>query len=490
VTSATLEERHLEPVPGPGRASVARNATMLAIANVAARACALGLTIALGRGLGVGQYGRYGFAVAVAMIIVPIADLGLTDYVWREAARGGAGGHAQARRMAEIKLGLSLATLGLTTAAAMLIAGPGSAAVIVIVLAFTLADGVSAFVFGFFQGREQMRFEAEWTVLTALLRSIGGIALVLGFGTLLPVLGWMLAISALQLAVAARRLRTAVSVPDGEGSAPRAIVWRSVLAMGALSVSVLIYIRADSVILGLSRGHRSVGLYTAAYAIMGAAQIIPLQISQAVTPVFSRTFGTDQGAFRRTWDEGLRAALLLALPLALVTTVLGATILTIPYGAGFRPAGAALAVLVWAGPLGVVNAMVAAVLYAAARERWAAVVSMIAVVLNVALNVALIPSFGIVGAAVVTVATESIVLALQLAYAFRAGVVAAPRLPYGPLLVSLLVLGAVGVTTRSLGAPIAGVLALAAYAIAAIATGAVDRRVVRTALRRLRRRSS
>lgn len=391
--------------------------------------------------------------------------------------------------MAEIKLALSLATLALTTAAALLIAGPGSAAVIVIVLSFTLADGVSAFVFGFFQGREQMGFEAEWTVLAAVLRSIGGIAFVLVFGTLLPVLGWMLAISALQLAVAARRFRGVISVPDSEGSEPRPIAWRSVLAMGALSVSVLIYIRADAVILGLSRGHRSVGLYTAAYAIMGAAQIIPLQISQAVTPVLSRTFGTDPRAFRRTWEDGLRAVLVLALPLALVTTVLGAAIVTVPYGAGFRPAGTALAVLVWASPLGVVNALVAAVLYAGAREGWAAVVSMIAVVLNVALNIALIPSFGIVGAAVVTVATESIVLSLQLAYAFRAGVVAAPRLPYGPLAVSLLVLAVVGVAARSLGAPIAGVLALAAYAIAAVATGAVDRTIVRTGLHRLHRSS-
>lgn len=464
----------------PARTSVARNATLLAAANVAARALVLGLAVALGRGLGVGEYGRYGFAVAVATVIVPVADLGLTDYVWREVARGGAGVRGQARRMIEIKLALSAATLALGAAVALATSDPGAAAVVIIVLAFTVADGVSTFVFAYFQGREQMRFEAGWTVLAALLKSIGGIALVIAFGRLMPVIGWMLAVSTAQLAMAALRFRRATAVSGRDPEPGRPIVWRSVLSMGVLSVSVLIYIRADSIILGIIDGHRAVGLYTAAYALMGAAQIIPLQISQAVTPVLSRTFAVDRAAFRRHCDQGLAAVLVVALPLALVTSILSTGIVTIPYGSRFAGASTALAVLVWASPLGVANAMVAAVLYAAGREGRAAVVAIVAVVVNLGLNAVLIPRFGIGGAAVVTVVTEIAVLVLQLVYAARSGVGWAPKLPYGRIALSLLVLGVVATVARSLGTPAAALLGVGAYAVTALGTGAVDRAGLRS----------
>ena len=469
-----------ESVPVPPddkRASVTRNATALSVANVAARVCVLGLAVAMGRGLGVKEYGRYGFAVAVATIIVPVADIGITTYIWREVARERRRGDTQARYLLRLKHWLSLGALLLTAAIALLIGNPGQAAIVVIVLTSALADGISTFVYGYFQGREQMGFEARWTVTAALLRSLGGIALVLAFGRLAPVLGWMLTVGAVQLVVATRRFHASAHDIDVAGSGRQLVAWRSLLAMGVLSVSVLVYIRADSVLLGIMRGPRDVGLYTAAYAIMGATQIVPYQISQAISPRFSRTLGRDdRPEFLRVWRDGLYAVLLVSLPLALVTTVLATGLLRLLYGHGFTSGAGALSILVWASPLGVVNAVVAAALYAAGREGWPAVVASIAVVLNVLLNLWVIPVYGITGAAAITVVTESAVLVLQMGYVITLGIASIPRLPYVRIGIALFVLATVATGLEGVGVVAAGVLSVAAYAAVLVATGAVDPR--------------
>lgn len=486
MSTTGIDVQESVPLPGdPERSSITSNAIGLAVANVAARVCVLGLAIALGRGLGVSEYGRYGFAVALATIIVPVADIGITTYVWREVARERSGGDAQAIFLARIKAWLSFAALGLTAGVALLISDPTQAAIIVIVLASTLADGTSAFVYGYFQGREQMGFEARWTALAALLRSLGGIALVVLFGRLLAVLGWMLAVSFVQIMVALRRFLSSVERSPSPGRHP--IAWRSVLAMGALSVSVLIYIRADSVIIGVVDGRRAVGLYTAAYALMGATQIVPFQIAQAVTPALSRTFARDRDAFVEHWNAGLRAVLLIGLPLALIATIFSTGLLRLPYGRSFTGGSEALAILVWASPLGVVNSVVAGALYAARQEGWPATVAIVGVVLNVGLNLWAIPQFGITGAAAITIATESAVLLLQIGYVIRRGIAPLPRLPYARIGIALLALALVAVGSRTLGFVAAGALALTAYALAVLASGAVDRRELRLGVLRLRR---
>lgn len=466
----------IDPATAPtGRASIASNATALTLATIASRVCSLGLAIALGRELGVSEYGRYGFAAALGTIIVPIADLGITSYVGREVARARLTGDTRAVHLGHVKSLLSLAALGLTAAAVLPSNhSAGAAAVIVIVVAAMLADGISSYVYSYFQGREQMGFQARATVAAALARSIGGIAMLLIFGTLLPVLLWILLVSAGQLAVAAWRFEHAVDRSSASArDAP--VKWSSVIAMGLVTLFALVYLRADSVILGVVKNHRAVGLYTAAYTIVGAVQIIPYQIAQAVTPVFARTHAGDRVRFEQAWQDSVRIVLLLSLPMALVTTILAAGLLRIPYGANYTPASAALAVLVWAAPLSAVNSIAASALYGAGRERWPAVFSGIAVVVNLGLNVWAIPHYGIVGAAAVTVATEIAVLAGQTWFVLDERIARLPRLPYARLALALLVLAAVAASVGRVSVIAGALSAVLAYAVVLLASGAVHR---------------
>ena len=474
-----IEVPSLGPVAEPysDRSSVAHNATWLTAAMFAARACTFALAIFMGRDLGVTAYGRYGFAVALGTIIVPLADLGVTPYVSREVARDRARGEARSVYLLQIKIRTALGALAACAAAAALLSGqPDAAAVIVVVLASMLADGVSAFVYGYFQGREQMRFEARSTALAALVRGLGGIACVVAFGDLLPVVVWMLAVSCVQLAVALRRFAVTVDWSHMRRlAASFGVSWGRVWALGSTTLFALIYLQADSVILGVVYSKYVVGLYTAAYALTAGLQIIPWQIAIAIAPVFARRYAGDPAGFRETWHRGLRIVLMVSLPFSLVTSLLAGDIVTLLFGPLFRPGATALAILVWSSPVWATNMVVAGALRGARRDSWLAATTGFGVILNLGLNAWAIPAFGLDGAAAVTVGTEVAVLLAQGWLAVSRQVAPLPRLPYFRLTLALAALSVVAIAVRQVEVVVAASAALCAYAIALVATGVVSR---------------
>lgn len=462
-TAAPVSAEPQPTPPGtPGR--TARNASLLAVATILSRVATFGLAIVMARGLGVGSYGRYGFAAAVATVVVPFADLGLTPYLGREIARAGAGNDALARRLARIKLGLT-AGVGLATAlVVLLVVGDGSlSAAIVVVLAGLLADGASQFVYGYFRGSERMGFEARATVLAALARALGGVVLVFTLGTLMPVLAWMLAVSVSQMAVALGRFRRVLPRAPSERPATGPVAWRSVGAMGLIMLFGMVYLRADSIIAGWVLDQRHVGWYTSAYTLVSGLQIVPWMVAVALTPVFARTYGRDPGLFRATWNSGLRAVLLLSLPCALATSLLAHPIISLFFGSAFHPAAAALAVLVWSTPAWALNMTVSVAIRGAGREKWLSAATGGGVVLNLALNFWAISAWGIVGAAAVTVATEGAVFLVLTALGISRGIVPWPALPYGRIGLALGALAACAVALAGWPVEISLTVSLAGY---------------------------
>ena len=466
---------------------MARNASFLAGATIVSRLLTFGLGVVIARHLGAADYGRYGVAIAVATMLLPLADLGTTPYLSREAARDRALADRLALRLAAVRSATSIGlALAVALGASALVGDDRTALAIVLVLVATLADGTSQFAFGYFQGRERMGFEALTTSAAALLRTVGGVVLAVGTGRLIPVLAWMVGVSLLQLVVTGTRLWRAVERPE-ERTERAGPDWRTVVAMGLIGVFVMVYLRADTVMIGWLLDETEAGLYTAAYTIMSSLQIVPWMVALALTPVFARSHGRDDALFRRSWHEGLRTVLVVALPLALVAAVLAGPIVERVFGGEYDRSASTLAIIVWSCPVASMNVLMAAVMRGAGREGWLTAASGAGAVLNVGLNVWAIRAFGIAGAAATTITTEVVVLVGLAAVAVHFGVVGAPRLPVVRMAGALGVLAVAAVVSEPLPVEARGVLALAAYGAAAlglrvVGTGDLDR--LRSAARR------
>ena len=457
----------------PAGRRVARNAALLSGATLVSRALTFVLGVVIARMLGAVDYGRYGVAIAVATILLPLADLGTTPFVSREAARDRSLADGVARRLAGVRLATSVVLAGSVAAGAWLLLDDHLlAAAVSLVLLAALADGMSQFVYGYFQGREQMGFEALTTSAVALLRTVGGVVTAVVGRRLVPLLLWLVAVSGVQLLVAGRRLwRAIVTAPP---TASR-VDWRTVGAMGMTTVFVMVYLRADTVMIGWLLGTREAGHYTAAYTIMSSLQIVPWMVALALTPVFTRSHGRDDALFRTSWDEGVRIVLLISLPLALVTALLAGPVVSRVFGEGFSASSTTLAILVWSCPMASLNALVAAIMRSIGREGRLAVVTLAGAVLNVTLNLWAIPAVGIHGAAATTITAELIVLVALSAVVVRHRAVGRPHLPLGGLVAGLSVLAALAALTSPLPVELRALAALGGYGAVVMATGAVSR---------------
>jgi O-antigen/teichoic acid export membrane protein len=451
-------------------AGVLRNASVLAAATLIARLLGFALAIVMARALGSEEYGRYSLALALGQILIPVADLGLTPYLGREAARSRAGAEARLRTLLKVKLGLMGGTLLLTVLVSLLVLDDRALVVVLVTMvAATMADTFSSFAYGYFQGRESMGFEARTTATTAVARGVGGILLVLLVGDLWVIVAWILGTSLLQASFVAVRLRATAMRPPVRANGDSRVDARAVVSMGLMGLFVFAYLRIDSLLIGVLIGEDAVGQYAAAYTIMLGAQIVPWMLSTALTPVFARTWSVDRAAFQSTWQRGARAVLLVALPVAVGGTVLADELIARVFGAEYASAASALAVLVWACPLGAFGMIVQSTIRAAGREGWLVWVSGGCVVFNVLANLWVIPRHGITGAAVVTIATEAFSAMLLAIIALRRGILEPLRIPAVRVALALLALAAASALGATLVVELGLVLGAAVYAGAVLA---------------------
>ena len=452
------------------RASVARNALVLTGATLAARLSMFALGIVLARTLGAADYGLYSLALAVGIVLQPIADFGISRYLVRETARDRAATEAALGRLALAKLGLLAVTTAVTLVGAAAFGTGGELLVLVTaLLVAAMLDGWSLFVFCYFQGRESMGYEARATTAAALVRAAGAIALAIATERLEPVVGWIVLVAAVQAAFSSHRLRRAV----GRLPSPRAghVDWRRVASMGLVSTFVIIYLRVDTILIGWFEDERSVGLYAAAYTLMLGAQIIPTMLTSALQPVFARTYDDGSDGFARTWHDGMLLLLLLTLPVAVAVSVLAEPIIDRTFGGGFGPSADVLRIVICVCPLVGASMAAQAVLRGARREGTLIWVSGVCVVVNVGLNLWAIPQMGIDGAAMATLVTEALNVAMLLAYVLSRRLVPLPDIPAFRLLLATLVLAAVALVLSDAPVELAGAAALASYVAVLAATG-------------------
>ena len=187
---------------------------------------------------------------------------------------------------------------------------------------------------------------------------------------------------------------------------------RKAAPLGFSLVMLQIYWSMDQVLLGFLTNKSEVGQYAAAAKLpVVLSGFIQIWVS-AVYPHASKLFTDDRDALRRQLGSFTSVSIAAALPLAAGSAILGTAIMTGLFGPAYSPAGTPFAVLMAASAIVVVAINYTSLAMAVDQERTFAWAVTAASVVNVLLNLLLIPFYGPTGAAISTVAAESLVFVL------------------------------------------------------------------------------
>ena len=360
------------------------------------------------RVLGADDYGRYSHAASSAALAVVGMDLGLNLLFVRDGARDPKRLPSYAGTLLVLKAALALLVLGGMYAFCG-ISGFGAAQAAAVMLA-TLAHVLWGFCelgIAGLNAVERMDQEARAVALGRLAALLlAGSGLVLGLG-IWGLLGGLILANALAALIALGMLY------KKGGFRPRlergflAYLAREALPLAVAHMFILVYFRLDIVMLKmLGQSYAAIGWYAAGVRIITAIAMVPAMVAAAFLPVLSSLFMSDKAAMAELYEKGRRLLLVLGLPAAAGLYAVRGQIAIFIYGDQFGPTAAAF---VWLAPAVLIlflNFLQISLLTALGRQRLVALATGVCVIINLGLNLLLVPRFGFAGAAQATLATE------------------------------------------------------------------------------------
>jgi PST family polysaccharide transporter len=196
----------------------------------------------------------------------------------------------------------------------------------------------------------------------------------------------------------------------------RPLLRRSVHLVAAAVIGLIAY-NSDLIILRYTHGAAVAGYYAAAYMPLSLAINVGIAYRVSLLPALAR-LAPEPSRQHGLYQTAIAHVFAFVAPAALGGMVLATAAVAFVFGPEYAPAGPVLQVLIWAVPLSQLREPPSAALIAAHREDRLLHQNAAGTVLNLALNFTLIPRYGMMGAAIATIATEAVRVAL--AYWFAA----------------------------------------------------------------------
>lgn len=459
----------VSPGPRSAGARAAHNTVVRTAGDVAARVASLILFAVMARELGQGGLGAFVFALAFVQIAMLPVGLGFDRYMLREVA----GRPEQLGRLLYNILALK-ALLAIPFAAAAVVVvnvlgyGGQIRAVVYVLTGAIIVEVLTRTMLGVFETFERGSLIAVTLFVQRLAAAVLGItALAVGFGVIAVAVTYTVAaLGALMLALVLMAKHVGFPSWRADPSTWRGLLRRS-LPFGMTDVFGLVLFRVDMVMLSLMATSAAVGIYGAAYRLFESATVFTWALVGAFAPMFVYLGQTTEPTLTDVFSRALKAVLVVLTPAAVAFALLAEPLVRLFFGADFAQASGPLRML---APV-VVLIAVAAVTWSLLVSRGGAVTVMWMTaamsVLNVALNLVLIPALGATGAALALLVTAVVFVALLAKLAIR--IVGRPR--WRSLVVAPAVAGAVMAVPMVLleGLLVPSLVAgLVAYAIALV----------------------
>jgi O-antigen/teichoic acid export membrane protein len=410
-------EPDVEDEVGTGR-RILVNAGYRTIADVGSKIISIALYVVMARRLGDSGFGVFTFGLSFVTLVTTLGDFGQDRILTREVARDRRALTDYLGNTLALKLSLAIPALVLATGLLVITGAERETQLVVVLLGVAvIAELLMSTEFSVFQAFERMAplpvVLISQRLVTAL---IGIIALLQGAG--------VVAVAAIYLlgALFALLLSTwfLVRLERPELTVDRGRWWplmRAAIPVGLASVFATVLFRVDTAMLAAYESDSVVGNYGAAYRLLETTLFLSWSIGAAVYPVFSRLSRNSRPPIANLYERSLQLVVALTLPLAVGAAVLARPLIELLYTSEFSEAADALVLLSPAIALFPVCYVTGYLLVSQDRQIVSTYTYGIVAIVNIVLNLILIPAFSLRGAAINSSISYVIVLVVVLTFA-------------------------------------------------------------------------
>ncbi|MFC1915614.1 flippase [Chloroflexota bacterium] len=400
---------------------IAKNTLVLYVAHIVTALLSAVLVVFIARILGAANYGVFSFAIVFTSLFGILTNLGMNELIIREVARDKDKASKYSGNTVVMRLILSVIVIALIITTINLMNYPRETVLVVSIFGFyTILTSLAAIFRVTFRAFERMEYEALVSVIAKLISfSLGMAVLFAGYGVV------QLAFVFLFAGVAELLISFLICV--AKFARPRLEAdwgfWKQSLRISfpfiLSNAFTLIYIRIDTVMLSKMKGDAVVGWYNAAYNLVLALEPVVFLFMTAVFPVMAQLFISSKESLKMSYEKSFKYLLILGLPMSVGLVALADRIILFLYAEGFTPSITALQIVGWYLLLVCMSRPILYLLVSINRQGWMAFIAGMGAFANIGLNLLLIPPLSYVGAAIATIATQSLVIVISWLVAAR-----------------------------------------------------------------------
>lgn len=364
------------------------------------------------RYLGTEQYGLFNYAMAFVSLFTPIFTLGLDDVVISQLVRESSNKQEILGTTFGLKLIGGIVSVLLAVSCISLLQESNTVTMwLVAILAMTGIFRTADTIDLWFQSQVQSKYSVVAKNIAYLLSTLFKVGLIL---TKAPLLTFAWATLA-EIVLGAIGL---IGIYQIKGFSKICNwKWNLAIAKNLLRQSfplifsgfaILIFMKIDQIMLGEMKGDNEVGIYSAAVRISELWYFIPTTIVSSVAPAIYAAKEKSEHHYYKRIGQLLRLLTYISLAIAVPMTFLSDNIVLIMFGNSFIEAGSILSVHIWASLFVFMGVATSPWFIAEGLNNVSLGKTLLGAILNIILNLLLIPEYSGLGAAIATISSQAV----------------------------------------------------------------------------------
>ncbi len=399
---------------------IAWNTVVQIAGKMASTTLGVAITFLLTHYLSHKEYGVYTFSLVFVTLFGTLADWGLTLITVREASKNTQEAHEIIGNVLVIRLVLALMAAAIAVLAINLSGYDGETKLVTTIASlYLLALSLKTSFQIIFQTKLVMQ---DWAIseVAANGLTIGLLLVLIRIGAGLPEIVLSFLVGDFLAAGVAARLGYRLLPLKLSFIRPgtKFLIWEA-LPMGAILVVFTIYNRVDTVILSYFKGADAVADYGLAYRIFEVVVLGGAFFANSILPIISNLAQFDRERLRVFFRKSYVVLFFLGMGAALTTFLLAPLGVRILGGSSYTGAVSALRLLSLALIVSYFNHLNGYTIIALGKQWYSLVIALVALVVNVGLNLVFIPRFSFQAAALITFITEGLIVVMSLGYIKR-----------------------------------------------------------------------
>lgn len=391
---------------GGSQRKILSNSVWMIIQHMYSMLTSLIIVALIARFLGPSDYGLINYCASVITIFTTLAGLGLENLIVSEIIRnpdkeGGFIGTALVMRLVSSLISYPLILLLISTL------NPGNNTLLLVAAFQSLGMVFQTYdvLVYWFRLKLKMKYVSIAIICAITVASIFRIILLLNKATVewfaLAISVQALASGVLIAAFYIRKTDTKLKVSAKDARSLLKISYNCIIS----SMSIIIYMEADKIILEKMTDSAHVGVYSAAVLLATCWQFIPNSLIDSSRPVVLEKRKVSLEEYLDQFKLVMAGVNLMSFLFALLMTCLGWIVIFVIYGQEYIGAFVPLVILSWSSFVGVSGYTRTIWITGEGLYKYEKYFAVSAAVLNIVLDVLFIWQFGIVGAAVATFIT-------------------------------------------------------------------------------------